>query len=82
MQSACALGFAVHAKLRRFGSQPGRQQRLQMWEYVEQLRSETTGAAVTVTESDVAAELANIPDEELIAAMQVTLVGMVLHVPV
>ena len=43
--------------------------RAQVWEQTGQLRSESTGAALT--ESEVAAELASVSDEELLLAMQV-----------
>ena len=44
---------------------------LQMWERTGQLHSESTGAALT--ESEVAAELASVSDEELLLAMQARL---------
>ncbi len=42
-----------------------------MWEQTGQLRSQSTGAALT--ESEVASELANVSDEELLLAMQARL---------
>ena len=45
--------------------------RRQVWEQTGQLRDESTGAALD--ESEVAAELASVPDEELLLAMQARL---------
>jgi len=53
--------------------------RPQVWEQTGQLRSESNGAALT--ESEVAAELASVPDEELLVAMQVRLPSRLCKVP-